>query len=83
MGLARYVLVLSGKENIMATVNVDDFPQLSTLCWNRKSRVSEESETLQIYEAGWRFIDKNNLTTSERELINRLAVRHGNGVLNV
>lgn len=67
----------------MATINVDEYPQLSMLCWNRKTRVTDEAETLQLYEAGWRFVDKNNLTTNELELIQRLAAEYGNGVLNV
>jgi hypothetical protein len=68
---------------MMATVNIDEYPQLSTLCWNRKTRVANEAEALQLYEAGWRFIDKNNLSTPELEFINRLAALYGNGVLNV
>ena len=67
----------------MATICVDEYPQLSTLCWNRKIRVAEESEALQLYESGWRFIDKSSLTSAESEFIDRLAATFGNGVLNV
>ena len=67
----------------MATVNIDEYPQLSTICWNRKTRTAEEAEALQLYEAGWRFIDKASLTFSESDLIKRLAEKYGNGVLNV
>jgi hypothetical protein len=67
----------------MATICVDEYPQLSMLCWNRKARVADEAEILQLYETCWRFIDKNTLTDSEAELINRLAAEYGNGVLNV
>jgi hypothetical protein len=67
----------------MGAICVDDYPQLSTLCWNRKTRVADEIEILQLYEAGWRFIDKDNLTKTESDLINRLAAEYGNGVLNV
>lgn len=67
----------------MATICVDEYPQLSTICWNRKIRFAEEAEALQLYETGWRFVDKVNLTNSEIELINRLADKYGNGVLNV
>ena len=67
----------------MATINIDEYPQLSTICWNRKIRTAEEAETLQLYEAGWRFIEKDSLTFSELDLINRLAEEYGNGVLNV
>ena len=65
----------------MATINIDDYPQLSTICWNRKNRTAEEAETLQLYESGWRFIEKDNLTFLELNLINRLAEKYGNGVL--
>lgn len=67
----------------MATINIDEYPQLSTICWNRKSRTVEEIETLQLYESGWRFIEKEQLTFLELQLINRLAEKYGNGVLNV
>lgn len=67
----------------MATVHIDDYPQLATICWNRKARIAEESEALQLYEAGWRFIDRDSLTIPEADLISRLADKYGNGVLNV
>ena len=67
----------------MATINIDDYPQLSLLCWNRKVRTAEESEALQIYEAGWRFILQESLTTEEHGFITQLSARYGNGVLNV
>lgn len=67
----------------MATINIDKYPQLSTICWNRKARTAEEAEVLQLYEGGWRFIEKDNLTIEELNLINRLAAKYGNGVLNV
>lgn len=67
----------------MAMVNIDDYPQLATLCWNRKTRTAEESEALRLYEAGWRFIDRDSLTVPEADLISRLADTYGNGVLNV
>lgn len=67
----------------MATINIDEYPQLATICWNRKIRTVEEAETLTLYEAGWRFVEKGRLTTSELDLINKLAEKYGNGVLNV
>lgn len=67
----------------MPTITISEYPQLSTLCWSRTSQTLEESEALQLYESGWRFIDKDRLTSSEQNLITRLAERYGNGVLNV
>ena len=67
----------------MATIRIDDYIQLSDLCWNRSVRTADESEVLQIYESGWRFVDRERLTQEELTLINRLLKEYGNGVLNV
>lgn len=67
----------------MPTITIDEYPQLSALCWSRSVRNVEEPEALQLYESGWRFIEKDRLTSSELALIKRLAERYGNGVLNV
>lgn len=67
----------------MATICIDDYAQLSAICWNRTVRTVEESDLLQIYESGWRFVDSQQLTLEESELIKRLVRQYGNGVLNV
>ncbi len=67
----------------MATITIDDYPQLALLCWNRSLRIMEEPEVLQLYETGWRFIEQDQLVPSERSLITRLVNQYGNGVLNV
>ena len=67
----------------MKTLSIDEYPQLSSLCWNRATRTVEEPEALQLYESGWRFIEKDKLSTLESALITRLAEQYGNGVLNV
>jgi hypothetical protein len=67
----------------MATITINEYPQLSALCWSRKLNTIEEPEALQLYESGWRFIEQDRLTSSEQALITRLAERYGNGVLNV
>jgi len=67
----------------MPTITVDEYPQLSALCWSRTMRTLEEPDALQLYESGWRFIEKDRLASSEQALIIRLADRYGNGVLNV
>lgn len=71
------------KINQMPTISINEYPQLSALCWNRTVRNVEEQEALQLYESGWRFIEKVRLTSSEQALITRLVKRYGNGVLNV
>ena len=67
----------------MPTIIIDEYPQLAALCWSRTLRNIEESEALQLYESGWRFVEKDRLTSSEFALITRLSERYGNGVLNV
>ncbi|MFZ3207684.1 MAG: hypothetical protein WA140_02480 [Geobacteraceae bacterium] len=67
----------------MPTITIDEYPQLSALCWSRIVRTVEEPEALQLYESGWRFIEKDRLTSSEQALITKLAELYGNGVLNV
>ena len=67
----------------MATICIDDYPQLATLCWNRSVRTVEEQEALLLYESGWRFVGKDRLSSAEFALITRLAEQHGNRVLNV
>jgi len=69
--------------NKLPTITIDEYPQLSALCWNRTMRTVEEADALQLYESGWRFIEKDRLTSSEQALIIRLADCYGNGVLNV
>jgi len=65
-------------------VRVENFPQLRDLCWNRPANtVLDGREALAIYERNWRFIDKEALDREERNLLDRLVTRYGNGVLNV
>jgi len=65
-------------------VRVENFTQLRDLCWNRPANtVLDGREALAIYERNWRFIDKEALDREERNLLDRLVARYGNGVLNV
>ncbi len=65
------------------TLNIDRYPQLSLLAWNRAIRDIEGDEAFALYEGNWRFVDVNELTEVEVNLINRLTQQYGNGVLNV
>ena len=67
----------------MPTISIDEYPQLSALCWSRAVRTVEEPEALQLYESGWRFIEKDLLDSSEQALITRLVEQYGKGVINV
>ena len=59
------------------------YPQLADLCWNRVSATIDDHDAFALYEAGWRFVDKERLTPEEQALIRDLTERYGNGVLNV
>jgi hypothetical protein len=64
-------------------VDVEQFPNLKLLCWNRKGKYLTDREAFGLYERNWRFVDTARLDDQERDLIDKLAGRFGNGVLNV
>ena len=64
-------------------VEVAAFENLAALCWNRRDRYLGAEEAFRLYERNWRLVDARNMKPAERELIERLAARYGNGVLNV
>lgn len=68
-------------EDIM--VNINQYPQLRLIAWNRHNEFIDEAEALELYEVNWRFIDQQNLSPQEQELINKLVNQYGNGVLHV
>jgi len=72
------------KQNTIPTLRIRDFPQLAFLCWSiNKNGYLREDEALSLYERNWRFVDQSALENEERELINRLVNKYGNGVLHV
>jgi hypothetical protein len=65
-------------------VNIADYPQLKLIAWNRKEyEFIEEDEALALYERNWRYVDQAHLTEKEQQLIDRLVVQFGNGILHV
>jgi hypothetical protein len=65
-------------------IDLKDYPQLALIAWNRLEQpFIEETEALALYERNWRYVDQAALQEPERQLINQLASRHGNNVLNV
>ena len=64
-------------------IDVDAYPNLSLIAWNRQRRLITEEEALALYEANWRLVDVANLTAEEQALIDRLVRTHGKGVLLV
>ena len=66
-----------------ALIDIAGYENLSTLCWNRRDRYLAAEEAFRLYERNWRFVDMRRMKPTERALIERLAARYGNGVLNV
>jgi len=66
-----------------AVVDVRRFPNLQLLCWNRAGPFVTERDAFALYERNWRFVDTKRMDETERLLIERLAAKYGNGVLNV
>ena len=65
-------------------VQINDYPQLRGLCWNRPAgEVLGGAEALALYERNWRFVDRGAMTAEEERLLATLVARYGNGVLNV
>ena len=64
-------------------VEVAAYENLAALCWNRRARWLGAEEAFRLYERNWRFVDRRRMKPAERALIERLAARYGNGVLNV
>ncbi len=85
----RQALAIPGFEAELGTlldeaiIEVRRYPNLGLLCWNRAGPFLTARDAFALYERNWRFVDTRNLGDKERELIDRLARKYGNGVLNV
>jgi hypothetical protein len=64
-------------------IEIDAYENLKGLCWNRRGRYLAAEEAFRLYERNWRFVDTRRMKPEERELIQRLAARFGNGILHV
>jgi transcriptional regulator with XRE-family HTH domain len=66
---------------IPVRIHLDDYPQLKKLAWQIKADTDlTPTEALGIYERNWRHLDHLALSTSERQLIDALRLRLGEGV---
>lgn len=63
-------------------VDIDRWPGLRELAWNRADRWIPSEEALSIYERNWRFVDPKELSQDELDLIDRLKRQFGGGVFN-
>lgn len=64
-------------------IQIDKYPQLKLIAWNRPTGEVSEQEAFAIYERQWRFIDVATLTDEELQLIERLKADYGHGVMHV
>jgi len=64
-------------------LNIDDYPQMRLIAWNRVVREIDAEEAFALYEANWRWIEQESLTATEAALIERLTKQYGRGVLKV
>ncbi len=60
-------------------VEVDRYPQLKLLCWNRRVRYLAAEDAWSLYERNRRFVEPDQLDPCERVLIESLSVRYGDG----
>lgn len=63
-------------------IHLGDYPQLNDLAWNRTDDFIPAKEAFQLYERNWRFVDLDRLEPHERDLLDRLRVEYGSGVIN-
>jgi hypothetical protein len=64
-------------------VEIAAYEILAALCPNRRDRYLGAEEAFRLYERNWRRVDPRRMKLAERTLIERLAARFGNGVLDV
>ncbi len=64
------------------TIEVDRYPQLKLLCWNRRTRFLIAEDAWSLYERNWRFVEADRLEPMEQRLIAMLSARFGGGVLH-
>ncbi len=65
-------------------IALNEYPQLKLIAWHLTAMSSvEEEEAFSLYEHNWRFIDQQQLTDRERQLIEYLKQNYGRGFLNV
>ncbi|MDR3221582.1 MAG: hypothetical protein LBU46_06210 [Candidatus Accumulibacter sp.] len=65
-------------------LNIDDYPQLRLIAWNRQGcGAISEAEAFALYERNWDFVDVSRLDTAEQQLIQRLTEEYGQGIMNV
>ena len=65
-----------------AVVDIQAWPTLRELAWNRRDRWIPAEEAFSLYERNWRFVDPARLEPEEARLIERLRTAHGGNSLH-
>lgn len=64
-------------------VEIAAYENLAALCSKRRERFLGAEEAFHLYERNRRRVDQRRMKLAERALIERLAARYGNGLLDV
>lgn len=81
IGLLQASLAFTADRGDIMQVNVNAYPQLRLLCWNRRDNtVLDGEEAFRLYENYWRFVEPDKFSDEEKRLLDALIERFGNGV---
>lgn len=84
LGLHLVVPILDAPAAAPAKLAVGEYPGLRTLAWQTDAGTTiTETEALNLYERGWRYLDQETLTDHEKAFIQHLADTYSNGRLLV
>lgn len=64
----------------MKAIARQQFPALNQILWDTSAQFIEPKNALHCYEKRWRFINKDELTIKEQQLIQQLIKEVGNGL---
>lgn len=77
----NWKLTAAPDKGLTMQINVNAYPQLRTLCWNRPDNaVVDGQEALGLYENNWRLVEAERFAVEEQKLLDTLVARFGNGV---
>lgn len=84
LGLHLVVPILDDPAADPTKITVGDYPGLRRLAWQTDAGTTiTEAEALNLYERGWRHLEKQSLTDREKAFIQHLADTYSNGKLLV
>lgn len=62
-------------------IKISEYPELKFLAWSRRpDGWIDGSEALSLYETNWGFVNFEKMTEKEKELLDVLVEKFGNGV---